>query len=514
MPISIQIATAAFIVVPFLAILLLNLMKKEAAGKMALWTGITVSGLQIAFAIIAFIVLWQNNKDFVNFSVFWDLNSSPTASYFSLDFLSLMVVFCIGMVTMVSYFVAGKTSKGKNLNFTNLMLVLTLGMNGIVMVTDLFSFYVFLEITAVASFVLISLFKDKNGLEGAYKYLIMSCIATVFLLFSMAFIFMETGSLSYEALASAFAGWKAGGYPFHMIAALILFATGISIKAGLVPFHAWLPDAYQAAPPAVSVVLGGLVTKVVGVYAIMRLMGDAFGQVDTLNSVMMVIALVSIVFGAIAAVGQKDFKRILAYSSISQIGYIVLGISCGSFIGFLGAALHFFNHSTFKTTLFVNSAAVEHETHTRDISRLGGLSKQMPITGASSVLAFLSAAGIPPLAGFWSKLLIIIATWQTGYHSAAFIAIFASIFTLAYFLRLQRRVFFGPQVVYNAIWPMNYTRYKSDLDDNDKPIEVDIDIAEPKNGLIFSQIFLSVITVAVGVLFPFMLVFLQAQGIL
>ncbi|MGI6360774.1 MAG: complex I subunit 5 family protein [Bacillota bacterium] len=509
MSLAVNIAMAAFLVLPLLAIVFLNLLKKETGSKIALQTGMVVSVAQIFFAVVTLIALWQIPENSLQFSIFW--NMSADSAYFTVDVFSLIVLICIGMVTLVSCCTGVRTLRGKDLNFTNIMMVLILGMNGIVMVNDLFSFYVFLEITAIASFILIALYRDKKGLEGSFKYLIMSTVATIFLLLAMALMFMYTESLSYEAIFAIFADWSTGAHPFYLVLALILFITGISIKAGLVPFHNWLPDAYQAAPSAVSVVLGGIVTKVVGVYAIIRLMHGTFSEVFSMNYVLMMVGILSVVLGAIVAYKQSDFKRILAYSSISQIGYIILGVACGNVFGFIGAVLHFFNHATFKTTLFVNAAAVEKETGLSDVDRLGGLSKQMPITGISSILAFLSAAGLPPLAGFWSKLFIIIALWQAGFELMAFIAIFTSVFTLAYFLRLQRKVFFGPEVVYNAIWPMNYTKTVKNPDY--QPIEVQIDINEPRNAMIFSQIFLSVVTVAVGILIPFIISFLHLNGI-
>ncbi|MEG1538181.1 MAG: proton-conducting transporter membrane subunit, partial [Clostridiales bacterium] len=409
---------------------------------------------------------------------------------FSVDNLSLVVLFSIGMVVTAGFLVANKTIGLKAVNFTNLVMVITLGMNGIALVTDLFSLYVFLEITGVASYVLIAFNTERNGLEGAFKYLVMSAIATAFILGGLAFVFMESGSLIFRDVTAAMLNWQSANEPALLIVAFIMLITGFSIKSGIMPFHGWLPDAYQSAPAAVSVILGGIVTKMVGVYAILRITSQLFAQVEMIQQVLTVLAIISIVGGAVAAIGQKDFKRILAYSSISQIGYIVLGAACGSVVGFIGAVLHFFNHATFKTTLFMNSSAVEIATGTTDIEKLGGLQDKMPITGVSSILAFLSTAGIPPLAGFWSKLLIIIAVWQTGHQAIAGVALFASIFTAAYFLRLQRQVFFGPVA---------------------EGLE---EIKEVKGGIAVASVVLSVITVGFGLLFPAVLLFLQSQGMI
>jgi len=487
---SFAVLMYAFMGLPLLAIVVFNLIGKKRVERCCIPIGYIVSLVQVAVAIISMMLLVQYNKEAINFSQFWDMTVSVDAAYLSVDMFSLVALFSVGMVAFVSFLTGRTMVRGKVFAFSNVMLILMMGMNGIALVTDLFSLYVFLEVTGVASFVLIALYRDGFGLEGSFKYLVMSAIASAFILSGLAFTFMNFGSLQYAAISSAMADGLhlAPGNAIVQNAAFVLLIAGFSIKAGIVPFHGWLPDAYQSAPAPVSVVLGGIVTKMAGVYAIIRLLGDLFARESVVGTAFMLLGLVSIVIGAVAAIGQKDFKRILAYSSISQIGYIVLGVSTGSAIGLLGAVLHFFNHATFKTTLFVNSAAVEKQTGTTDITKLGGLQRQMPVTGVSSVIAFLSTAGIPPLAGFWSKLLIVIAAWQAGGALVAGVALIASLLTAAYFLRLQRNVFFGPAEEHLS------------------------EVTEASGAFKLASIILTVVTVGFGVLFPVLLNFMQAQG--
>jgi multicomponent Na+:H+ antiporter subunit D len=211
----------------------------------------------------------------------------------------------------------------------------------------------------------------------------------------------------------------------------------------LVPFHGWLPGAYSAAPPAVSILLAGIITKVSGIYALIRLATSVLGPSPSINALLLVVGTISIVVGALAALGQSDLKSMLAYSSISQVGYIVLGLGCGTSLGIAGAIFHLFNHSIFKSLLFVNSAAVEEQLGTTDMNEMSGLGARMRVTNITSLIAFLSTAGVPPLAGFWSKLMIVAALWQSAHYGYALIAVLASVLTLAYLLVIQRRVFFG-----------------------------------------------------------------------
>jgi len=489
MPDYLILTAAVFMAAPLLALFINNIFGRATAGKFCINLGIGVALLQIISAVSNMILLLASHKSYVDFSLFWDISSQTGASYFRVDILSLVILLSIGTVALVSLLTARATINDGALNFCNLLLCVMLGMNGMAVVNDLFSLYVFLEITGISSFVMIALFKDKHGLEGAFKYLTMSAIASAFLLASLAMIFMEAGSLRFDIVAEKITSWETASQPLLLLAAFVFLVTAVSIKTGFIPFHGWLPDAYQSAPPAVSVLLGGIVTKVSGAYAVIRILSGVLTEAKGFNIILGVLAVVSIIFGAVFAISQSDFKRILAYSSISQIGYIVLGAACGNILGLVGAAFHFFNHAVFKSTLFVNAAALEQKAGTCDIDRMGGLGEKMPVTATSAALAFLSAAGIPPLAGFWSKLLIIIACWQAGYIVFAAAALFASILTLAYFLRLNSKVFFG------------------------EPAEDMDNVKEAGKPLCFAEILTSCITVGLGLGLPALLLFLQAQGL-
>jgi len=158
---------------------------------------------------------------------------------------------------------------------------------------------------------------------------------------------------------------------------------------------------------------------------------------------LMFMGALSMVVGVFLAIGQWDLKRLLAYHSISQIGYVVLGIGLGTPLGILGGLFHLLNHSLFKSLLFLNSGAVEYATNTRDLQKMGGLAKKMPVTGASNLVASMSIAGIPPFNGFWSKLIIIVAAVQAGRNGYAFWAVLASILTLASFAKVMKYGFYG-----------------------------------------------------------------------
>lgn len=469
-----------FILIPFIAIIILNVFYSNKLKRIAFGVSLLVTIIQMFLSLS---VVFQLLKDLLaQLEINYFLN-------FSIDIYCAIVLFTIGLISFITLIVRKYSSNNEIFNFSNLILIIIIGMNGTVMVTDIFSLYVFLEITGAASFILIAKTKELPALNGSFKYLLMSGIATILILTGIGVLFMTFGSLNYKVLSSGLSR-NIDNIPAQLIIAFIFLIAGLSIKSGLVPFHMWVPDAYSSSDSAVSVLLAGIVTKAGGIYAILRLIKDVFNNITVLQDVFAFIAIITIVTGALIAIGQKDFKKMLAYSSISQVGYIIIGAACGTPLGLLGAFLHFFNHATFKSLLFVNSAAVEKQTGTRDLDELQGLASKMPLTGWTSVLGFLSTSGIPPLSGFWSKVIIIIALWQTGFYAYAVIALLASILTLAYFLILQRKVFFG------------------------KPSEKFENIKEANFGFTSSALILSIITVLVGICFPFILSFLKLKGLL
>jgi multicomponent Na+:H+ antiporter subunit D len=391
----------------------------------------------------------------------------------------MIMLFCTGTVTFTALLIAKQVvhDEDHKFKFINLLLIILAGMNGIVTVTDIFSLYVFLEITSVCSFILIAFNKDIESLEGAFKYLLMSTIATVLMLSAVALLLLVSGSTIFSVIHSVV---STSENTTVVMFAVGIFIAGLFIKSGVMPFHGWLPDAYSSAPSPVSVLLAGTVTKTAGVYTLMRVIMSIFGFERNVGEMLLFIGAFSILFGALSVFGQTDLKRMLAYSSISQVGYILMGFGTGTALGFYGALFHIFNHTIFKSLLFVNSAAVEEQTGTRNMEKLSGIASKMPVTGLTSVIGSLSASGIPPLSGFWSKLIIIIALWQSSHKICAVISVFASILTLAYLLSMQKRVFFG----------IIKEEFKN--------------IKEAGFGLIFPAILLAGITIAVGILFPFM----------
>jgi len=211
----------------------------------------------------------------------------------------------------------------------------------------------------------------------------------------------------------------------------------------VMPFHAWLPDAHSSAPAPISSMLSGVLIKALGVYVLIRFFFNVMGAPAAFMQIFMILGSISIIVASFLAIGQWDLKRLLAYSSISQVGFIFLGLGIASPLAILGAVFHILNHAIFKALLFYNAGVVEMFLGTRDLRKMGDLRKAMPITSATSMIATLSVSGLPPFNGFFSKLIIIIAAIQAGLPVYATIAIVGSFLTLGYFLKVQRYGFRG-----------------------------------------------------------------------
>lgn len=446
---------SSFVLIPLISLIALNLPFRWVMKKAAFWLVLILAAWQVLTAA----------------GSLFGLVGLPV------DRLAAVALVTIGLVSGAAL-IAGKGLIGdeeKGFNFANLLLVAIAGMNGIALARDVFSLYVFIEVTAVASYILIALDREKDALGSAFKYIILSSAASAMMLAAIALMIFFSGSTQFDAVRAAL---SAPGQGQVVALSVALFVCGLFIKGGLMPFHGWLPGVYSTSPAPVSVLLAGTVTKILGIFTLIRFDLSVAAFSAPVREVVLLVGTLSIVAGALAALGQNDFKRMLAYSSISQVGYIVIGLGAGNPLGIMGAVFHLFNHSVFKSTLFLNSASLESRTGTREISRMGGLAAKMPVTAVTSAIAWLSAAGIPPFAGFWSKLLIVVALWIGGYRFYAALAVAASILTLAYFLYMQRRVFSG------------HARDEF------------ADVREAGIGLILPVCALSAITVGVGIAFP------------
>lgn len=329
------------------------------------------------------------------------------------------------------------TAKGL---FYTLLLLMLAGMNGVIVAGDLFNLFVFLEIATVASYALVAFGTERHELEAAFKYAVMGTLGSLFILLGIVLLYGLTSTLNMADMRQTLAGRTDGNL---LLMVTVLFLMGFGLKAALVPFHAWLPDAHPAAPAPISAMLSSVLIKSLGIYALSRILYHVIGLTPLVSAILLLLGTLSMVVGVLLAFGQRDLKRLLAYSSISQVGYVVLGFGLGTPLGILGGVFHLLNHAVGKALLFLSAGAVEYATGTRDLQAMGGLARKMPVTGTTSFLAAMSIAGFPPLGGFWSKLLIIMAAVQADRLGYALWAVIVGVLTLALFVNVMKDAFFG-----------------------------------------------------------------------
>ena len=353
------------------------------------------------------------------------------------SFMLVTITLISFMVTLYSIQYMDKfTSKAR---FYSLFLLMVAGMLGVTLTGDLFNLYVFLEIASIASYALVAFGCQHEELEASFKYLVLGSVGSSLVLFAIAIMYSLTGSLNMAQVSMHLGDGLKGIHLF----AIALFIGGFGLKAAVMPFHAWLPDAHPSAPAPISAMLSGVLIKTIGIYAMARVILNVVGLTPMISTILLILGTISMVVGVLLAMGQDDIKRFLAYSSISQVGYIVLGIGLGTRLGIAAALFHLINHAVFKSLLFLNAGAVEYSTGTRDLNKMGALRDKMPVTSTTSMIGSMSISGIPPFSGFWSKLFIIVACVQAERYGFAAWAAGVSVLTLAAFMRLQRRTFFG-----------------------------------------------------------------------
>jgi len=367
----------------------------------------------------------------------------PIGIVMVLDGLSKLMLIIINVIAFFSiiYAISYMSKYTAQFKFYALFLLMVAGMNGVVLSGDLFNLFVFLEIASLASYALVGFGVESEELEAGFKYLILGSVASVVILFAVAIVYNITGTVNMADVANTI------GNPMlnkALIFALGLFIFGFSLKAGLVPFHAWLPDAHPSAPAPVSAMLSGVLIKALGIYALIRVTFSVMGAPTDILTIIMWLGVASMIVGTLLALGQYDIKRLLAYSSISQIGYVAMGIGLGTPEGIAAGLFHMFNHATFKSLLFLDAGSFEQSTGTRDLRQMGGLMKKLPITSLSTIVGSVSISGMPPFNGFWSKLLLIIAAIAAKQYLVAAIAIFVAFGTLVYYIKVMRFSLIGP----------------------------------------------------------------------
>ncbi len=332
-----------------------------------------------------------------------------------------------------------------HLFYCMMMLCLT-GLLGITVTGDAFNVFVFLEISSLATYALVALGRNRKALTAAFQYLVMGTIGATFFLIGVGLLYMMTGTLNMADLAVRVAPLL-DTRPIQTAFAFIV--VGIALKLALFPLHLWLPNAYTFAPSVVTAFLAATATKV-AIYVLLRFTFTIFGAeyaFDThpMSLLLFLPALIAVFAGSIVAIFQENAKRLLAYSSVAQIGYIVLGISLATSDGLTSGLVHIFNHALMKGALFLALGCVVYRIGTVRIERMAGIAAEMPLTMAAFVIAGFSLIGIPLTAGFVSKWLLLKAAFNLGFWWLAVLIVASSLLAIVYVWRVVEAAYLAPR---------------------------------------------------------------------
>jgi len=385
----------------------------------------------------------------------WTIVVDPLSAFFLAIAATICVLSALFSVQYMTHFPKDTVAK-----FYPVMLLFFASIIGVLVAGDLLFFLVFWEFMTLTSFFLVTFERESATSQRAgRKYFIITHGATLCMVAAALVLWKTGGAFSFDAMRGAFATLM-GRQPVLGNLVALLFLMGFATKAGVLPMGDWLPDAHPVAPSGMSAMLSGALVKL-GIYGLLRVF-CGFVPVDgSLSGWGIVIALAgtgSLFVGTLMALKQADSKRLMAFHTIGQIGYICLGIGVGLYslptnpalaaLGFMGALFHAANHACFKACLFLGAGSVLFRTGERNMDKLGGLGASMPVTAASSTVASLSIAGVPPFNGFASKWLILATCVLVGIHAPLFLALgivglFISLVTLASFLKVLGAVFLG-----------------------------------------------------------------------
>lgn len=381
----------------------------------------------------------------------------PWGIEFRIDSLGALMLLLVTAITLLiglySKRSVVKEIPAKEVPFYSVYLVMVAGLAGLVSTADMFNLYVFLEITSLASYGLVSI-GGGAAVVSAFRYVILGTVGATFYLLAVGYLYSMTGSLNMADLSQILPGLYDST---TVLVGFAFFVIGISIKMALFPMHTWLPGAYANAPSAVSALLAATSTKVAA-YVLVRVMFFVFEprfSIETIPVATLLgwIGAAAMILGSVMAIAQSDFKRMLAYSSVAQIGYIVLGIGLANPAGFTGAILHLLNHAFMKGGLFLVAGAIVYRTGLREIREFRGLSVKMPLTAATFSVCALAMVGIPPTGGFFSKFYLILGAIDAGNWVFVGVIVLSSVLALAYLANVLRYMYFPAEAAAGEAGP-------------------------------------------------------------
>ena len=424
----------------------------------------------------------------------------PWGIEYAIDYLNGFVLVVVSFIAFIVTLYSRKSvgleiDEEKSPAFYSLYMLLFTGLMGMTITGDIFNLYVFIEITSLSGYALIAIGRRRNSLMASFNYLILGTIAATFILIGIGYLYMVTGSLNMADLREKLPPL------YHsrvVLTAFGFFTVGLSLKLALFPLHIWLPNAYTYAPSVVSAIMAATSTKV-GAYAMLRILFTVFKVEFDLNvvpvtKILLVLSCIAIIAGSILAISQTNIKRMLAYSSVGQIGYIVLGTTMANQTAMTGSIIHILNHALMKGTLFLVAGCVVYKTGIEDISGLKGMGQKMPFSMAAFTIGALSMIGVPLTVGFISKWYLATGALKAGMWFILPIILISSLLSAIYFWRIIEGIYFAPAV---SSQHSEVSTYRSLDHHNPHPVSRSRDDAPP--GMLIPTLILAGLCIFFGI---------------
>ncbi|MFV8826761.1 Na+/H+ antiporter subunit D [Alkalihalobacterium sp. APHAB7] len=426
------------ILIPFIIGTVLILFAKKHKIQRVI-SGITVFAL-LGVSIYLAVLVYQEGIQTIELGN-WQ---APFGIILVADMFATMMVVLSSIVGLVCLFFAFQTisSEREKYYFYPFYFFLLTGVNGAFLTGDLFNLFVFFEVMLIASYILIVMGGTKYQLRESLKYVAINIFASILFIVGVAYIYAATGTLNMADLAVKVALLEQQGV-LNVIAILFLIIFGM--KGALFPLYFWLPRSYYGPPAAIAALFGGLLTKV-GMYAIIRMFTLIFNHDPGFtHTIILILAGLTMFFGVLGAVSQFDFKRILSYHIISQVGYMVMGLGIFTPLAIAGAIYYIAHHIIVKAALFLFAGATQKLTGTTNLKEMGGILKTHPLLAWLFFISAISLAGIPPLSGFFSKFALILAGFEEGRYIIVTVALVVGLLTLFSMMKIFIYAFWGEQ---------------------------------------------------------------------
>lgn len=398
-----------------------------------------VSAALMLFAALALFQTIRRDGPLVFCAGGW---SAPFGIVFTMDLFSAIMIILSAILSFTGLLFSFQTidRECENHDYYLLWQFLMMGINGTFVTGDIFNMFVFFEIMLMASYIILVIGSSKDQLRETFHYLVINILSSTFFLVALGVLYAMVGSMNMADIADKLLLLPHSGYVTVLAMVFIgVFAT----KAAMFPFYIWLPQVHTVAASAVSSIFSGLLIKV-GVYAMMRVYTLMFiGEPQVTHRCLTILAVITMLLGGLGAVGQKNFKRILAYSSISQVGYMIVGLGMFTVSSVAGSIFYIFHHGITKGGLFLAAGVTEKITHTKDLDKMGGILSQYPLLGWTFFVLAMSMAGVPPMSGFFGKFAIGTAAADQAHYWVLAFSLIAGFLTLFYMAKIFLTAFWG-----------------------------------------------------------------------